>query len=39
MRENIGIFDFRLPGHDVERISALNRDERTGPDPDKFDAI
>jgi 2,5-diketo-D-gluconate reductase A len=37
IRENIDIFDFELPGADVEAISALNRDERTGPDPDKFD--
>lgn len=36
--ENIAIFDFELSGEDVEAISALNRDERTGPDPDKFDA-
>jgi 2,5-diketo-D-gluconate reductase A len=37
IRENIDIFDFELPGADVEAISALNRNERTGPDPDKFD--
>jgi 2,5-diketo-D-gluconate reductase A len=37
IRENIDIFDFELPGAEVEAISALNRDERTGPDPDKFD--
>jgi len=37
IKENIDIFDFELPGADVEAISALNRDERTGPDPDKFD--
>jgi 2,5-diketo-D-gluconate reductase A len=37
--ENIDIFDFELSGEDVEAISALNRDERTGPDPDTFDAI
>jgi 2,5-diketo-D-gluconate reductase A len=34
--ENIDIFDFELSGEDVETISALNRDERTGPDPDTF---
>jgi 2,5-diketo-D-gluconate reductase A len=39
IRENIGIFDFELSGEDVEAISALNRNERTGPDPDKFDWI
>ena len=37
--ENIDIFDFELSGEDVEAISALNRNERTGPDPDKFDMI
>ncbi len=39
IRENIDIFDFELSGADVEAISALNRDERTGPDPDSFDYI
>jgi 2,5-diketo-D-gluconate reductase A len=39
VRENIDIFDFELTGEQVEAISALNRDERTGPDPDKFDWI
>jgi 2,5-diketo-D-gluconate reductase A len=37
IRENIDIFDFGLSGQETEMISALNRDERTGPDPDKFD--
>jgi len=37
IRENIDIFDFELSGQEVEVISALNRDERTGPDPDTFD--
>jgi 2,5-diketo-D-gluconate reductase A len=37
IRENIDIFDFELSGEDVEAISALNRNERTGADPDKFD--
>ena len=36
IRENIDIFDFELSGEDVEAISALNKNERTGPDPDKF---
>jgi 2,5-diketo-D-gluconate reductase A len=36
IRENIDIFDFELSGADVEAISALNRNERTGPDPDTF---
>jgi len=37
IKENIGIFDFELPSEDVEAITLLNRNERTGPDPDKFD--
>jgi 2,5-diketo-D-gluconate reductase A len=37
--ENIDIFDFELDGEHVEAISALNRNERTGPDPDVFDYI
>ncbi len=36
IRENIDIFDFELAGEDVEAISALNRNERTGPDPETF---
>ena len=36
IRENIDIFDFELSAAEVEAISALNRNERTGPDPDKF---
>ena len=39
IRENIDIFDFELSGEDVEAISALNRNERSGADPDKFDWI
>ena len=39
IKENIDIFDFELSGEDVEAISALNRNERTGPDPDTFDMI
>jgi 2,5-diketo-D-gluconate reductase A len=39
IRENIAIFDFELSGEDVEAISALNRNERIGADPDKFDWI
>jgi 2,5-diketo-D-gluconate reductase A len=38
-RENIDIFDFELSGEDVEAITALNRNERTGPDPDTFDVL
>ncbi|HLK76929.1 MAG TPA: aldo/keto reductase [Streptosporangiaceae bacterium] len=39
IRDNIDIFDFGLSAEEVEVISALNRDERTGPDPDTFDMI
>jgi 2,5-diketo-D-gluconate reductase A len=34
--ENIDVFDFELADDDVTSISELNRDERTGPDPDRF---
>ena len=37
IRENIDIFDFGLSADEVEAIRALNRNERTGPDPDTFD--
>jgi 2,5-diketo-D-gluconate reductase A len=37
IRENIDIFDFELSGEDVEAITALDRGERIGPDPDTFD--
>jgi 2,5-diketo-D-gluconate reductase A len=37
IRENIDIFDFELSGEDVGAITALNRNERVGPDPDTFD--
>jgi 2,5-diketo-D-gluconate reductase A len=37
IKENIDIFDFELSGEDTEAITALNRDDRTGPNPDKFD--
>jgi len=33
------IFDFELSGADVQAITAPNRDQRTGPDPDTFDLI
>ena len=39
IKENIDIFDFRLTAEDVEAIGALNRNERTGPDPDTFDVV
>jgi 2,5-diketo-D-gluconate reductase A len=37
--ENFDVFGFELTGPDVERISAQNKDERTGPDPDTFDRV
>jgi 2,5-diketo-D-gluconate reductase A len=39
IKENFDIFDFELSGEDVEAITALNRNERTGPDPDTFDGL
>nr|WP_106406293.1 aldo/keto reductase [Bacillus marinisedimentorum] len=37
IRENADIFDFALDDEDMKRIDGLNKDERTGPDPDNFD--
>ena len=37
--ENFAIFDFELTEADLAAISALNRDERTGPDPDQNNRI
>lgn len=34
--ENADIFDFRLSSEDMERINALNRDRRIGPNPDNY---
>ena len=39
VEENFALFDFELSADDVAAITALNRDERTGPDPDVFDYI
>ncbi|HET6210300.1 MAG TPA: aldo/keto reductase [Jatrophihabitans sp.] len=39
IKENYDIFDFELSEADLGMISALNRNERTGPDPDVFDYI
>jgi len=36
VRENFALFDFELTDDDVAAISGLNKDERTGPDPDTF---
>ncbi len=35
--ENFDVFDFSLEQPDLAAITALNRDERIGPDPDTFD--
>jgi 2,5-diketo-D-gluconate reductase A len=37
--ENFQLFDFELSPADLSDIAALNRDERTGPDPDRFNWI
>ncbi len=39
MRENFELFDFALSDADVAEISALDRGERIGPDPDVFDYV
>jgi 2,5-diketo-D-gluconate reductase A len=39
IEENFRIFDFELSDVDLADIDALNRDERTGPDPDTFDRV
>ncbi|MFC4564307.1 aldo/keto reductase [Nocardiopsis mangrovi] len=38
IRANREVFDFELSDGDVDAISALNADQRFGPDPDTFDA-
>ena len=39
VEENFALFDFELSGDDMLSIDGLNRDERTGPDPDKFNYV
>lgn len=36
IRENANLFDFVLSTEDMERVDAMNRDQRFGPDPDHF---
>jgi 2,5-diketo-D-gluconate reductase A len=36
IRENIDVFDFELSASEMDAIAALDRGERTGPDPDTF---
>jgi 2,5-diketo-D-gluconate reductase A len=39
IEENFAIFDFELEDADMTAISALDRGERTGPNPDEFNYI
>ncbi|GHO88460.1 aldo/keto reductase [Dictyobacter formicarum] len=36
IRENASVFDFTLSDEDMQRLDGLNRNERTGADPDNF---
>lgn len=36
VEENFAIFDFELSDEDITDITTLNKDHRTGPDPDTF---
>ena len=39
MRENVELFDFELDDTAMAAVTGLNRDQRTGPDPDTFDYV
>ncbi|MDX6276335.1 MAG: 2,5-diketo-D-gluconate reductase [Nocardioidaceae bacterium] len=39
VEENFDLFDFELSDGDMAVITALNKDERTGPNPDEFNWI
>ncbi len=39
VEENFDIFDFELDESDMAAITALDRGERTGPNPDEFNYI
>jgi 2,5-diketo-D-gluconate reductase A len=39
VEENLDIFDFELSDDDMAAITGLNRDERTGQDPDTFNPV
>jgi 2,5-diketo-D-gluconate reductase A len=39
MEENFDVFGFELSQDELDQISALNRDERIGPDPDTFNYV
>jgi 2,5-diketo-D-gluconate reductase A len=38
IEENLDVFDFELGERELEEIEHVDRGERTGPDPDRFDA-
>ena len=39
VEENFDIFGFELSDDEMQKITALNRDERIGPDPDQFNHV
>jgi len=39
VKENFALFDFELTEQDMALITGLNRDERTGPDPDTLNSF
>ena len=39
IEENFAIFDFELTDADMTAITALDRGERTGPNPDEFNYV
>ncbi|HEV7653737.1 MAG TPA: aldo/keto reductase [Mycobacteriales bacterium] len=39
VEENFALFDFELSADDMAEITALNRDQRTGPDPDTMNSV
>jgi 2,5-diketo-D-gluconate reductase A len=39
VKENFELFDFELEPVEMADITGLNRDERTGPDPDTFNYV
>jgi 2,5-diketo-D-gluconate reductase A len=39
VEENFDIFDFELSGEEMTDITTLDKGQRTGPDPDKFDYV
>ena len=39
IEQNIDVFDFELSEEEMERIEALDRGERTGPDPDTMSSV